>query len=439
MNSIRLRLLFVSLLILLAFVLITGFALQKANQTSALQAQEDRMQGLVYALMGAIEIDDDNFALNAGEVPEPRLGSPASGLVATVADARGRLVWQSASAIEPGGEQAAAAPGEWRFRVLDDQERFSLAFGFRWLAESGAQLYSIHVSEEMAPFLQRQAQFRRQLWLWLLVPAALLLLVQLVVLAWVMRPLKRLAREVGEIESGEDDRVDGVYPRELHGLQGALNTLLGQERSRQQRYRQALDDLAHSLKTPLAVIRNLVHSGAGSALERDIAEQSERMELIVARQLKRAAVRSQHLLSPPVGLREPLEATLRSMRKIYADKGLALRLEMQGDPQVRVDRADLYELIGNLLDNACKWARSLVEITIAEANALVEIRIRDDGPGFPAEAARLLERGLRADSLREGQGLGLALVNEIVTAAGGGIELVEQGEGACVRLTLPAG
>jgi signal transduction histidine kinase len=112
---------------------------------------------------------------------------------------------------------------------------------------------------------------------------------------------------------------------------------------------------------------------------------------------------------------------------------------MQGDAQLRIDRADLYEVIGNLLDNACKWAQSQVEISVLETDALVEIRIRDDGPGFPAEAARLLERGLRADSLREGQGLGLALVNEIVTAAGGSIELVEQGEGACVRLMLPAG
>ena len=107
---------------------------------------------------------------------------------------------------------------------------------------------------------QRACSPRRlsAVWLWLLVPAALLLMIQLVVLAWVMRPLKRLAREVREIEHGQGERIDGDYPRELQSLRSALNTLLGQERSRQQRYRQALDDLAHSLKTPLAVIRNLV-------------------------------------------------------------------------------------------------------------------------------------------------------------------------------------
>jgi two-component system sensor histidine kinase PhoQ len=336
--------------------------------------------------------------------------------------------------------EAVVAPGDWRFAVVRERRLFTLAFGFRWLTEGGAQRYSILVTEEMTPFMERQAQFRRQLWLWLLVPAALLLMIQLVVLAWVMRPLKRLAREVREIEHGQGERIDGDYPRELQSLRSALNTLLGQERSRQQRYRQALDDLAHSLKTPLAVIRNLVHSGAGSSHDEEIAEQSERMELIISRQLRRAAVRTRRLLAAPIGLREPLEATMRAMQKVYADRELEFRLEMQGDPLVRIDRADLYELIGNLLDNACKWANHEVGIHVGQDAGMLVIAIGDDGPGFPAEATRLLQRGLRVDMQQEGQGIGLALAAEIAASAGGSIELVQQQEkGACVRLMLPAG
>ncbi|MDX1345506.1 MAG: ATP-binding protein, partial [Sedimenticolaceae bacterium] len=313
-----------------------------------------------------------------------------------------------------------------------------MGFGFRWLAESGGQQFTIQVDETMDNFAERKRAFQRKLWSWLLVPAGLLLLIQLAVLAWVMRPLKLLANEIRELEQGRGDQVDGRYPKELHPLQAALNTLLRQERTRRERYRQALDDLAHSLKTPLAVIRNLVHEKNTEA-DREVSEQALRMQEIISRQLGRAAGQSRALLAAPVEVLEPLGAVIRSLQKVYVDKGLEFRVDLENDLAVRIDRADLLDVLGNLLDNACKWARRQVEVTGLEMDGFVEIRISDDGPGFPEDAARMLERGLRADSKQEGQGLGLALVREIVTAAGGSIELVDRhGEGACVRLLLPA-
>ena len=437
MNSIRLRLLLISGLVLLAFVLITGFALQKANETSALQSQQERMQGLVYALLGAIEIDGDTFTLNAGEVPEPRLSTPDSGLEARVIDAEGAVIWQSESTLDTQQPEGMLASGQWAFEADQDLGRFETGFGFRWLSESGSQQFTIRVSESMQDFLERKATFQRKLWLWLLIPAGLLLLIQLVVLAWVTRPLKALADEVRWIEQGRNDHVDGYYPSELHPLQRALNTLLRQERGRRERYRQALDDLAHSFKTPLAVIRNLVHEKQTEP-DREVSEQAVRMQEIISRQLGRAAGQSRSLLAAPVGLREPLEAVIRSLKKVYADKGLKFSLDLQDDLAVRIDRADLYEILGNLLDNACKWATTQIEVTGKQMDGFVEIRISDDGPGFPEEATRLLERGLRADSRLDGQGLGLAVVNEIVTAAGGSIEITDShGKGGCVRLALP--
>ena len=439
MNSIRLRLLLISGLVLFAFVLITGFALQKANETSALEAQQGRMQGLVYALLGAIEIEEDAFVLNAGEVPEPRLSTPGSGLEAAVIDADGTIAWQSESMLDARQAGTMLAPGQWAFEADQVGGHFETAFGFRWLAENGSRQFTIRVSESMLDFLDRNAAFQRNLWLWILIPAGLLLLIQLVVLAWVTRPLKALADEVRGSEQGRDDHIDGRYPNELHPLQRALTTLLRQERGRRERYRQALDDLAHSLKTPLAVIRNLVHEKQTEA-DSEVSEQAVRMQEIISRQLRRAAGQSRALLAAPVGLREPLEAVIRSLQKVYADKGLEFRVDMEGDPEVRIDDADLYEILGNLLDNACKWARRRIEVTGTQKDGFVEIMVSDDGPGFPEEAARLLERGLRADSRQEGQGLGLAVVNEIVTAAGGSVELVSDagdGAGACVSVTLP--
>ena len=438
MNSIRLRLLLISGLVLFAFVLITGFALQKANETTALQAQQERMQGLVYALLGAIEIDGDAFLLNAGEVPEPRLSTPGSGLEARVIDADKTVAWQSGSTLDAGQAGIMLAPGQWSFETDENGGRFETAFGFRWLAESDNRQFTIRVSESMQDFQERESTFQRNLWLWLLIPAGLLLVIQLVVLAWVTRPLKALADEVRGIEQGRNDHIDGHYPSELHPLQRALNTLLRQERGRRERYRQALDDLAHSLKTPLAVIRNLVHEKKTEA-DSEVSEQAVRMQEIISRQLRRATGQSRALLAAPVGLREPLEALIRSLRKVYIDKGLEFSIDLQDDLAVRIDRADLFDVLGNLLDNACKWATTQIEVTGKRMDGFVEISIRDDGPGFPEEASRLLERGLRADSRQEGQGLGLAVVNDIVTVAGGSIEITDShGKGGCVRLTLPA-
>jgi two-component system sensor histidine kinase PhoQ len=163
------------------------------------------------------------------------------------------------------------------------------------------------------------------------------------------------------------------------------------------------------------------------------------MQEIISRQLRRAAGQSRALLAPPVSMREPLDAIIRSLQKVYVDKGLEFRIEMEADPEVRIDHADLYEILGNLLDNACKWAHQQIAVTAIEKDGFVEVSISDDGPGFPDDAARMLERGLRADSRQEGQGLGLAVVREIVTTAGGSIEITDSnGKGGSVRLTLPA-
>ena len=235
MNSIRLRLLLISGLVLFAFVLITGFALQKANESTALQAQQERMQGLVYALLGAIEIDGDAFLLNAGEVPEPRLSTPGSGLEARVIDADKTVAWQSGSTLDAGQAGIMLAPGQWSFETDENGGRFETAFGFRWLAESGSRQFTIRVSESMQDFQERESTFQRNLWLWLLIPAGLLLVIQLVVLAWVTRPLKALADEVRGIEQGRNgaaghpaDGFPGAGASAARGCPDAVFHLVGE-------------------------------------------------------------------------------------------------------------------------------------------------------------------------------------------------------------------
>ena len=439
MISLRLRLLLASVLVLAFFVLVTGFALQRANQQSALQAQQERMQGLVYALLGAIEVEGGTFMLNEFEVPEPRLATPGSGLVAVVADENNRILWESTSSLGEDLSPLATSPGAWRF--IDDSaggNLFHLAFGFRWLAGNESVRYTISVSESADAFRKKQKTYQRQLLLWLLFPAILLLLVQVLILAWTMRPLRRLAKEVSEIEAGDDERIDGAYPRELHGLQGALNTLLFQEGERQKKYRQSLDDLAHSLKTPLSVITNIVE---GKASPQDgietVAEQARRMEQIVSRQLKRASARSRPLLLPPTAVEPIALSVFRSLQKVYHDRGLDFVSDVDGSCLARIDESDLFELLGNLLDNACKWAKGKVTLSVTCGEGKTVITIDDDGPGFPDDAGKILERGVREDSGISGQGLGLAMCAEMVRSAGGTMEIAPETAGrSTVLITL---
>lgn len=440
MISLRLRLLLVSFVVLLCFVLVTGFALQRANLESALQAQQERMQGLVYALLGAVEIEGDQFQLNEFEVPEPRLVTPGSGLVAIAIDQRGQVVWQSTSALGGNVVLLTMQPGERQF--IDDSESgnlFRFLFGFRWLSEEEEHQYTLSASESAEAFRKNQSAYQRQLWLWLLIPAALLLLVQLLILAWALGPLNRMAREIGEIEAGEDDQISGRFPQELHSLQGALNALLRQEGARQKKYRQSLDDLAHSLKTPLSVITSIVERKDGVAGSADdIAEQSRRMEQIISRQLKRASRNNNSLLSARISIAPVAEAVLRSLQKVYLEKSLEFESSLDDDCMARIDESDLFEMLGNLLDNACKWAVSQVSVSVQCEDRKAVLVIEDDGPGFPRNWQHLIERGISEDTLQKGQGLGLAMCMEIVQSVGGTLEIVQSSNsGAKIEIRLP--
>jgi two-component system sensor histidine kinase PhoQ len=253
-----------------------------------------------------------------------------------------------------------------------------------------------------------------------------------------------VAREIEEIETGEREALAGDYPRELEGLTGNLNALIRSGRARLQRYRDSLSDLAHSLKTPLAVLR----SSTGEVPEQTrevIREQVDRMDQTIEYQLQRAATSGRSALATPVEVAPVAERIGRTLNKVYADKSLSLALEV-GDEAVFVgDPGDLTELIGNLMDNACKWARRAVRLRVRNTDdedpsrSRLVIEVEDDGPGIAeGQRAKVLERGVRADSLVPGQGIGLAVVREMVEEVYGGQVEITDSElgGALVRLTV---
>jgi two-component system sensor histidine kinase PhoQ len=443
MNSLRTRLLVAATIILTAFAVLTALALERAYYGRAEQAEQDKLQGLLYALLGATDSNEQGvLQVNEGELRDPRLIHPDSGLYALILDEVGNVTWQSPSLLEYLSVAPAYDAGVWRFRqIRDDQARllFALSLGVNWTSNEQTRRYTFIVSESAADFTAQAQRFRRTLWLWLAVPVALLLVLQWLSLHWGLSPLRQLVTEMRLIEAGQRSEIEGRYPDEIQPLTTGLNAMLRSERQQQTRYRHALDDLAHSLKTPLAVLTGDADSDDMPEVVRGRwREQLGRMRQIVDYQLKRAAAAGGRRLSAPVPVQPLVERLCGALDKVYPDKDIRYSIDLPARYGLRMDEGDLLEVLGNVLDNASKWCQSAVRVSVVADAGRSGVLIEDDGPGFPPDAAVLLKRGVRADNRLEGQGIGLAVVAEIMQAYEGSIRL-ERSElgGGCVRLSLP--
>ena len=444
MRSLNTRVAVSAALVLAVFVALSAFALDRAFHDSARNVRHERLLAQVYLLIAAAEVDERGRLTMTDGPPEPRLTLPASGLYATILNGAGDAVWRSRSALTvdaPGGPPLPA--GEVRFERVSRGGRdfFLQRFGVAWATANGPYAFTFSVAEDLAPFEEQLAAYRRSLWGWLGAMALLLLAAQWLTLRWGLRPLRRVAAELGRLEQGAQQEIPGDYPSEVKLLTDNLNALLAHERARQKRYRDALADLAHSLKTPLAVVRaELSKVDADGAGERALHEQVERMDRIVGYHLQRAATSGRAALMMPQPVRPAVERVVKALAKVYADKRVAVTVEVPEGLRFRGDEGDLTELLGNLLDNAFKWCHARVRVRGALQDGRLILRFDDDGPGIAEDAAqRVLERGARADQSRAGQGIGLAVVHDIVAAYDGQIEIA-RGDlgGASLVLKVPA-
>jgi two-component system sensor histidine kinase PhoQ len=444
--SLLLRLLLSAGLALIVSLALVGLAVDRGFRSASAGALEERLSSTVFLLLSTLDVAADGQPLVSDGLAEPRLAQPGSGLYAGVLTEAGS--WQSASltgVLEP-PRPVRIGRGEERFVGPESDGRFFLyALGLGW-EQPGGQIVemTLWAGEDPERYRDQVRAFRADLWRWLGLAALLLIIVQSLILLLSLRPLRRVAREIGEIESGERERLSSDYPRELQPLTANLNALLASERDNASHYRQALADLAHALKTPLAVMKARVESGEPVA-PGATAEELARMERLIRRQLERAARSTRRTLNQPVAVRPVLERLADSLERLYRDAGVVI--EVAGDHQIRVraDERDLMELCGNLLDNAAKYGggRVRADVCVGPAGAReagVEIRIEDNGPGLDtANFDRLLKRGARGDEQAEGQGLGLAIARQLIEAYGGRLDCEASATlgGAAIVLRFP--
>ena len=449
MRSLRTRLLLVSAVVLAGFLGLTGLALDRAFSASAESALRERLQGHLYALLAAADLNERQQLELPVELPEPRFNLIGSGLMAEVRNSAGMTLWRSRSAL--GAEftvNAAGAPGERVFTLLGDAKlpaRLILSFATRWEGDNREPLvYVFHVAERLDEHQAQIRQFRRGLFGWLAAATVLLLVVQALILRWGLAPLRRVAQDLSEMEAGRAQALSGRYPTELQPLIDNLNALLADARAHLQRYRDTLGNLAHSLKTPLAVLRSSVESKVPVEELRTVTqEQLQNMSEIVEYQLQRAAAAGRTALSAPLPAAPAAHKIIAALEKVYAAKSLHVEIAITPDVMFRGDAGDLLEILGNVADNAFKWARSRVRVqaqnqAAGESGPRFMLRIEDDGPGIPDDQVqRVRARGARADVAIPGHGLGLAVVQEFAELYGGELVIARSPlGGAAVEVRL---
>ncbi len=437
--SITRRLLVSSLLALTAFLGLAGAALDRAFRSSVESAAREELQAHVYTLLTAATTDEVGRMRLPETLAAPTFNRPDAGLYAEVSGEDGAYRWRSRSLI--GSDLALVQPtvaGTTRYRNVG--ELLLLDQGILWEDDAGRPIdYTLSVARDVRALDAQQAAFRATLWRWLGGVALVLLLTLLALVRWGLRPLRDMSDAVERLESGESVRIEGPIPRELQGLSDNLNALIELSGERQTRVRNSLADLAHSMKTPLAVLRATAERPVQEGLADVIIEQTERIDQIVGYQRQRAAVAGTSGVTRPIALAPVLDRLFASLAKVHRERPIRYDIDLAADTRVRADESDLFELFGNLLENAFRYARQQVRVQTRQHDDRLIIDIDDDGPGVaPTEVPRLLQRGERADQRHPGQGIGLAVANEIVSHYGSKLEILRADlGGARLRFSLP--
>jgi two-component system sensor histidine kinase PhoQ len=434
---------------MVAFFGVTLFALDAIFQNLSERAMRDLLDAQIVALIAAAEPQPDGNFEPAGRPVETRLETPGSGLYAEIQSTQpGDVPWRSpstAGTFIDFGPPIAAGANRFGYSRSQQEEVAIASRGISFEDEAHVKRnLTFSVATSLTPYRSQLWSLRSQLFGGFFVLAIALLATLGVLLRWVLSPVRRLEKEITAVEEGTRETLGGGYPRELSGVTTNLNTLLIGERNRLQRYRDTLGNLAHGLKTPLAVMRATLPAVPGEPAQ-VLGHEIGRMTGIIEHQLKRAASGGTLLGQAPVDI-EPMLAELRAaLLKVYGlTKDMALLVEVEPGAQFVGDRGDLLELLGNLADNACKWCVAQVKITVAKApdgepQKRLLITVEDDGPGISTENRdRVLMRGVRADETVPGHGLGLSMVRDTVDLYRGSLAIDQSPlGGARFSLALP--
>ncbi|WP_339350276.1 ATP-binding protein [uncultured Alteromonas sp.] len=412
--SLRIRSILLAMGVLALFAPLTVVILDDAYTTSLTQAKMSELRLMNLGLLSAFELDDD-IPFMPEILYEEQLNLPGSGYLGVIVF-RGHVVWQSASALDytlPAPNLNVNVGNElfvesYIANFDNDTDYFAYAFTAEFASESNFEPVRFYIFNNKHLFNEERETFISVVWRWLLILSGGLLVLIIVGISLVLMPVRKLISEISLTSSGQKQQLDAHYPVEFNPLKQSINELIESESQQRARYKNSLGDLAHSLKTPLAVALGV------EKLPKQAVESLNQIDQIIQRQLKRASA-GKTGWQAAIPLLPITQKVANAMDKVYQHKQLSITIEAINNVAIKADETDIMEMVGNLLDNACKAADSKVLVALKNEGNWAVLTIDDDGPGIPSDKKQaLLERGTRLDTYADGQGIGMALVSDLI-------------------------
>ena len=425
--SLNHRLILFTSFVLCIFLGVTGVVLNKAFSISLNNIVREKLKLHTYNLLSLADNKNGTIYLPAN-YSQQLLNNIDDSLLAIVTDSQHKESWRSVSASNKRFSLPAPSTGEWLFGQAQDNSGntyYVSSYSTTWPDEHGKKhTFIFTVMENLQVYQKEINDYRNTITLALIGIALVLLALQLIILHWGLKPVRGLASDVEAMNKGKSASLTGHYPKELRTLSANLNLLIENERRQRERYRNRMADLSHSLKTPLSVLRGIASdtNTLGHAISREkilisIQKQVSKMDTIVDHQLQRAVSSKQQSSFIACSVLNETQSIIGALNKVYIQKNITPTINIDKKELFYGDENDLAEILGNLLDNAYKYCQNQVTINANSQQKTLTLSIEDDGLGIPPEERfAIIKRGVRLDSRANGQGFGLAIVNDIITS-----------------------
>jgi signal transduction histidine kinase len=451
-NSLAFRLIAAASLWSAVALLAAGLILTSLYSRTVERGFDERLSVYLRTLVGNLAQQSPPASIDPGNLGEPRFELTFSGWYWQVREPDGGPVVLASRSLFTDTLDLAAAT---RIGDLDGMTSGALVGpddqSLRVLARTvdfdSGHRYEVLVAGDAGEVGDQIAAFRWSVALTLAALGIGLVIATTAQIRWGLRPLDNVRRGLAALRSGKETRFEGPFPAEIQPLAKELNALLESNQQIIERARTQVGNLAHALKTPLSVITNEARAGSGPLADK-VAEQAELMRTQVNHYLERARIAARSTVIGAVTEVEPVvDSIVRAMARIHEERGIDIGAEVPAGAQFRGEKQDLEEIVGNLVDNACKWAKSEVAVTVGyvrpvddETAGSLTLTIDDDGRGLTeAERAEATRRGRRLDETTPGSGLGLSIVTELVGLYGGRFRLDRSPTGGLrAEVVLPA-
>lgn len=401
------------------------------------QDAQEKLKLHIYNILSVAELYKESISLPT-LLYHPDFNTADSGLWAEVLDVDSNAVWQSLSLDQSIlNVELPINAGEWQAGQVESEDNKYLTVSYKvdWKDNGKEHVFYLVIGE----LKNKNTTELRRLTFWLVIGfggiTTLLLIGQYLVLIQAFQPINQIAKEINELEDGQRDQLTEHYPVELKGVERNLNALIAKERKQRERYRESMANLAHSLKTPMTIISNEIQGyPENKTLNTAISNVNGSIEY----QLRRAVISGHTVLTSGVNVSSVVDLVVEAVATMYQRGYIQVDKEIDPSAVFYGDENDLMEVLGNLIDNAFKHARSKIMIRVLLAVRAIEILVEDDGPGLSDEdREKVFRRGERLDQRMPGQGLGLSIVYDIVASYDGTISVSGSNlGGACFTITF---